>query len=112
MGQQGDHFIHRAAQRERNAFEDQLARFQFGEVQHVVDDRQQIIGGTFDGVQVIALSWIKFRLERQARKANHPVERRSQLVGHVGEELRFNARRFLSAFLRKVQLNVLDLHLL
>ncbi|MNS88805.1 hypothetical protein D3C72_1227960 [compost metagenome] len=112
VGQQSDHLIQRTAQREGNTFEDELARLQLGEVENIVDDRQQVIGGTLNGVQVIALGRIKLRFERQAGKANHPVQRRTQLVGHIRQELRFNTRRFLGAFLRQIQLDVLDLHLL
>src|SRR5690606_38396476 len=78
--QQRNHLIKRTAQRERNALQNQLARFQLGEVQHVINDRQQIVGRTFNGVQVIALGGVKLALQGQAGKANHAIERRTQLV--------------------------------
>ncbi len=112
MRQQGDHFIKRSAQQERNTLQDQLPGFQLGKVEHVIDDRQQIVGRTFDGGQVVALRSVEIGFQRQAGKADHPIERGAQLVRHIGQELRLNARRLLGALFRQVQLDVLDLHLL
>ncbi|UMX79262.1 hypothetical protein MJ575_23345 [Klebsiella pneumoniae] len=50
MRQQGDHFIKRSAAG-TEYFQDQLPGFQFGKVEHVIDDRQQIVGRMFDGGQ-------------------------------------------------------------
>ena len=112
MRQQGDHLIKRGAQQERNALQDEFPRLQLGKVEHVVDDRQQIIGRAFDGGQVVALRGVEIGFQRQAGKADHPIERGAQLVRHIGQELRLNARRLLGALFRQVQLDVLDLHLL
>ena len=112
MRQQGDHFIKRSAQQERNTLQDQLPGFQLGKVEHVIDDRQQIVGRTFDGGQVVALRSVEIGFQRQAGKADHPIERGAQFVGHIGQEFRLNARRLLGALFRQVQLDVLDLHLL
>ncbi|MNE04413.1 hypothetical protein D3C80_969420 [compost metagenome] len=54
-------FIQGAAQRERNAFEDQFARFQLGEIKHVVNDRQQIIRRALNGMQMVALGRVELR---------------------------------------------------
>ncbi len=75
-----DHFIQRTAQREGNAFQNQFACFQLGEVQHVVNDRQQVVSRPFDGVQVIALGWVQLAFQRQTGKTDHAVQRCSQLV--------------------------------
>ena len=80
MRKQRHYFIQRAAQRERNTLEDQLARLQLREVQHVVNDRQQVVGRTFDSVQVVALGGVKLAFQRQTGKADHAVQRGSQLV--------------------------------
>ena len=61
---------------------------------------------------MIALRRVKLAFQRQAGKADHPIERCTQLVRHIGKEFRFNPRRFLGALFRQIQLNVLDLHLL
>ncbi len=84
--EQRHHFIERTAQRERNTLQDKFARFQLGEVQHVVDDCQQVVGRAFNGVQVIALSRIQLAFQGQAGKANHAIERRTQFVRHIGKE--------------------------
>ena len=110
--EQRHHFIQRAAQREGDTLEDQLARFQLGEVQHVVNDRQQVVGRAFNGMQVIPLSGVELAFQGQTGKADHAIERCTQLVRHIGKEFRFNPRRFLGALFRQIQLNVLDLHLL
>ncbi len=47
-----------------------------------------------------------------AGKADDPVERGAQLVGHVGEELGLDPRRLLRPLLGHVELDVLDLDLL
>ena len=112
MRQQGDHFIQRITQRERNALQQEFTGFQLREVEHVIDNGQQVIGRTFNGIEVVALGGVEFGFERQTSKTNHPVKRRTQLVRHVGEELRLDARGFLRALFRQIQFNVLDLHLL
>ena len=61
---------------------------------------------------MVALCGIQLRFQRQAGKTDNPVKRRTQLVRHISQKLRFNTRRFLGALFRQVQFNVLDLHLL
>ena len=77
MCQQGHHFIQGITQQERNAFQNQLARFELGEIQHIIDDGQQIIRRTFDGGQVVALGSVEIGFQGQAGKANHAVKRSS-----------------------------------
>ena len=110
--EQRDHFIKRGTQRERNAFQQQFPGLKFREIQHVINDAEQIICRTLDGIEVIALGWREVGFQRQAGKANHAIQRRAQLMRHISEKFRLNARRFLGAFFRQIQLNVLDLHLL
>ncbi|MND90775.1 hypothetical protein D3C80_828680 [compost metagenome] len=93
-------------------FQHQLAGLQFGEVQHVVNDGQQVVGRALDGLQVVGLGDAHFGFQHLAGKAYHAVERSTQLVRHVRQEFGFDARRFLGAFFRQIQLDVLDLHLL
>ena len=90
----------------------QLTGFQFGEIEDVIDDRQQVICRTLDGLQVIGLAWTEPSFEHLAGKANHAIEWGAQFVRHVGQEFRFNPRRFLRPFFGQIQLHVLDLHLL
>lgn len=42
---------------ERDAVEHQLAGFDFREIEDLVDDAQQVVGGLFDGAQVVKLAW-------------------------------------------------------
>jgi hypothetical protein len=59
MRQQRNDVIQRAAQREGNAFQNQLARLKFGEVEYIIDDSQQIVSRAFNGIQVIALRGVE-----------------------------------------------------
>ena len=77
MCQQGHHFIQGITQQERNAFQNQLARFELGEIQHVIDDGQKIIRRTFDGGQVVTLGSVEIGFQGQTGKANHAVKRGS-----------------------------------
>ncbi len=98
--QQYDGFIQRGAQRKGDRFQHQLARFQLGEIQHVIDDAEQVIGRAFDGIEIVTLGGTERRFQRLTGKADHAIERCAQLMRHVGKELRLDARRFLRAFAR------------
>ncbi len=63
-------------------------------------------------MQMVTLGRVQLAFERQTGEANHPVQRRAQLVRHVRQELRLNTCRLLRTFFRQIQLHVLDLHLL
>ena len=79
---------------ERDRLEPQLARFDLGEVENVVDDAEQRVGGRFDHPEVLALLDGELGVERQIRHADDAVHRRPNLVAHVGEKLRFQPHRF------------------
>ena len=65
----------------------QAARFDLGQVQDIVQDRHQGGARLTDGVDHPARVRIK-RMRRQGlRHAKHAIERRADLVAHVGEEL-------------------------
>ena len=80
MRQKSNHFIQRAAQRERNTFQNQFARFQFREVENIINNRQQVICRAFNCIQVIALRWRQFCFQRQTGKANNAIQRSTQLM--------------------------------
>ncbi len=82
------------ADREGHGLELELARFDLREIQDVVEDRQQRLGGALDGRQALALLQIEIGIERQLGHADDAVHRRANLVAHVGEELAFRAARF------------------
>ncbi len=60
----------------------------------------------------VALRSVEIGFQRQAGKADHPIERGAQLVRHIGQELRYLCAPPPGAAFRQVQLDVLDLHLL
>jgi hypothetical protein len=72
---------------ERIGVELEPACFHVGEVEHVVDDVEQRVGGVLGHRQVFALLERQLRAERKAGHPDDAVERRADLVAHVGEEL-------------------------
>ena len=71
------------------------ARLEPRHVEHVADDVEQVLAA---GEDVGAIVAVLFRAERteglafhQLREADDRVERRAQLVAHVGEEFRLGA---------------------
>ena len=68
-------------------FKIDFARFDLGEVENVVDDVEQRVGGELHRFEIVALLRGQFCLKREIGHADDAVERRSDLVAHVGEEL-------------------------
>jgi len=91
-------------QRERDPLETEPARLDFREVQDVVDDREQRVGRSRDGVDVLALLGGQPRLEREMRHADDRRHRRADLVAHVREELRLGLGGAFRLRLRRRQL--------
>ena len=79
------------ADREGNRFELQLAHLDLGEIEDVVQDREQGVGGALHHRQILALFGRERRVERELGHADDAVERRTNLVAHVGEELALGA---------------------
>ena len=79
--------FHGFAQRERCRVEAELAGLDLGEIEDVVDDRQQRIGRAFHQAEVLALPRRQVGVEGQLGHADDAVHRRADLVAHVGEEL-------------------------
>ena len=97
-GQHLDRIFHRNAQIEIQGLQLQLAGFNLGEIQNLVDDRQQRLATGAHDLGVLALFGGQFRVQQQSRHANYPVHRRANLVAHIGQELALGAvgrfRRF------------------
>ena len=55
-------------------------------VEDVVDHRHQGAAGAGDGVHVEALGAVQARLAQQLQHAQHAVQRRTDLVAHLGQE--------------------------
>ena len=77
---------------EVGGFDVELAGLDLGEVEDVVDDRQQRRAGVVDLADVVALLGGERRLEGEVRQADDGVHRRADLVAHVREEHRLHLR--------------------
>ena len=64
-----------------------MAGFDLGQVEDVVDHRKQVVRRLADPVQTLALRRRGLVLAQQVGHADHRVERRADLVAHVGQEL-------------------------
>ena len=89
----------------------ELARLDLGEVEDVVDDVQQVVGGAANELELLALDGIVGALERQLGHTHDAVHRRADLVAHVGEELRLGAGGLLRLPHRLLQRRVLGAQL-
>ena len=78
---------HAVPQAEADVLEIELAGFDLGEIEDVVEHAEQGIGGVFHDAQVFALFVIELCFERQVRHADDRVHRRADLMTHVGEEV-------------------------
>ncbi len=89
------------AQTEIDALEFELAGFDLGEIENVVDDLQQRFGGMPDGLRQVPLPRRQLGRLQQLRHADDPVHRGADLMTHAREEFALGAagalRRFLGA---------------
>ncbi len=108
-GENRQGFLDQVAQVERHAVEHQLARLDLREVENLVDDAEQAVGGLLDGCQVILLARRQFALLQQVGEAEDAIERGADLVAHVGEKLGLDAARFQGLLAREIEFDVLDL---
>lgn len=108
-GEDGKGVLQQVPQVEGHTVEYQLAGFNLREIEDLVDDAQQVIGGLFDGAQVIQLARRQFAFLQQVGKTEDTVERRADLMAHVGQELRLDAAGLQGLLACQVQLDVLDL---
>ena len=76
---------------ERRALERQLPRLDFRIVEDVVDDAQERTRRRGQHVHVLPLFARKRGVVEELRHAEHAVHGRTELVAHVGEELRFDS---------------------
>ncbi len=66
-----------------------MSGLDLGEVEDVVDDREQRVRGGLDHLEIAALLGKKIRIERQFGHSEDGIHGSSDLVAHVGEELPF-----------------------
>jgi hypothetical protein len=88
--QVGD-LVQRVGQVERQGFQFQLARFDLGEVQHVVDDLQQALAGAADLAEVVQRLRRQVEVRAQAGEAEDGVHRGADLVADIGQEVALGA---------------------
>ncbi|MNS55130.1 hypothetical protein D3C72_879560 [compost metagenome] len=66
-----------------------LPGLELGDVENLVDQRQQFVAGAVDGLHVVALLDRQWRAQQQFGHAQHAVHRRADFVADLGEELGF-----------------------
>ena len=90
-GQQVERVLHAGADLERLFFQFELAGFDFGKVENVVDDGQERIAAVADRFDQLALFGGQFRFQQQAGHGDDAVHRRADFVAHVGQKFGFRA---------------------
>ena len=88
---------------ERFALQFELAGFDRGEVDHVVDETQQHIAAAFHDLDVRLLLASERRQAQQVGHAEDRIERRTHLVAHRRHELGSSRIRGLCIFPRALQ---------
>ena len=78
---------HRVVQPEVDLLKLQHAGFDFGEVQNVVDYRQQRFGRIDDRAEIVTLNVVEIGFEHEFRQPHDGIHGRANFVAHVGEEL-------------------------
>ena len=103
IGHQVDGVVEGGGQVEGHALDLQVSGFDLREVEDVVDHREQVLGRSAHGLRVVVLLGRQRRVQQQARHADHAVERRADLVAHVGEKLALGAAAVFGALAGRVQ---------
>ena len=86
LGEQRHDILNHVVQVEVERLELELVRLDLREVQDLVDDFQQCVAGSVDGLHAVALRIGEIRLQQQVGHAQHAIHGRADLVTHVGEE--------------------------
>jgi hypothetical protein len=73
----------------------QLARFDLGKVEKIVDQSEQGVGRALNRIKILPLFASDVSRQRQFRHADDGIHRGADLVTDVGEELAFRASGFL-----------------
>ncbi len=84
------HVRQERGQRHRRLLKVEPPGFNFGNIQHLVDQRQQVFTTGADNAQTALLSAAQIRIAlEQLRKAQNAVEGRPEFVAHVGQKFAF-----------------------
>ena len=92
FGEQIDGAFDRLAQIEVEHFEGELPGLDLREVENVVDHGEQTVRARPDRLDELQLLRIQARLEQESGHPDDAVHRRPNLMAHVREELRLDAR--------------------
>ncbi|MFM2208861.1 MAG: hypothetical protein RIQ96_504 [Pseudomonadota bacterium] len=95
--------VHQLAQLQRRALQLHLPGLDLGEVEDVVDDRQQRLRRLLHHVQIFTRLPGQIGLERQRGHTHDAVHRRADLVAHGGKEHRLGAVGLLRIVARLLQ---------
>ncbi len=96
MSLQGDHIhriLHGIEEIKVDALQSQLTRFDFGEVQNVIYEAEQHIGGKLYLSGVLLLLRVKGGIGQKLGHTYDGVDRGSNLVAHIGQEFTLGAGR-------------------
>jgi len=93
--EQLEHVLHGDAQLEVDLLQVDLAGLDLGEVQNIVDDRQEPFPGSADRLGVLPLHRGEPGVEQQPGHADDAVHRSADLVTHGGEKRALGAIGFL-----------------
>ena len=90
-GEEIERVLDALPQAERGDLQLQPARLDLGEIEDVIDHREERVAARADGPRQIPLVRGELVVEQEPRHADHAVERRPDLVAHRREELALRA---------------------
>ena len=90
--QRGVHEFKHVFQRIVGVFQHHLVGFDFGKIQNVVDDGQQVRGGSADFLQIVFLLVAGIGLQGQMGEADDAVHGRADFMAHVRQKFAFGLR--------------------
>ncbi len=104
-------FFHHLAEVQIRHLGRELARFDLGEIEDVVDHAEQVAPGAAHRQRPFALLRLQLALDQQLVHAEHAVHRRANLVAHGGEELALGLTGRLGRLLGQHELRGAPVHL-
>ena len=102
--------VQNVIQVEVNRLDLQLAGFNLGKIEDIVDDLQQRLAGGGDAPHVIALFFIQVGLQHQVRQPQHAAHGGADLVAHDGQEITLGAVGIIGLIAGLFQLGGAFLH--
>ena len=95
------HFGQNLLQTELVNLEIELARFDLGQIQYVVDDSQQVLPRLLHFLKIVALARAQIRPQRQVAHADDGIHGGADFMAHIRQKGRFGRRGFFSPLARK-----------